>query len=202
MKKYSLLLLLISLSGFGQTNERNERKEIYEQILRNLIEPDKHIINETIAHFKNYDVDGDFQKWFYDQFPPTMTIGVEPVKYEKTVKDYLISNKSDFDVENLIYQIENGKLDYLENYLGTDNLISYKKAPLRNSWLGNIFKKKEAYGFSNIILGSDFAVVKINLFSRARKNHINSRIVILEKINNNWKIAKVLYEKDHFLKDK
>jgi len=75
--------------------------------------------------------------------------------------------------------------------------MSWKRAPLRNSFLGNIFKKNRVMGLSTIVfdLQNKIALVKTQVYSENKKGSKNpSEIIILKKIKNDWKVIGSLNE--------
>ena len=198
MKSICLLLLFLPLGSFAQEQHvlLKDKQLIYSQLVERVIGPKEYLVNETIAYFKNYDLDGNYDNWFRAEFPGNSIVCVEPVQYESNPLDFLLSVDPEFKVKNLLKQIALQSLDQLGRYIESDRIISYTKAPFRNSEFGNLFKKKEAFVLSTILGDSDFALVKIDKVAKAKKLSDNSsRIVILKRLNSDWEILKVIAAK-------
>jgi hypothetical protein len=92
---------------------------------------------------------------------------------------------------------DNFNLDSINKYISDNRFMSWKRAPLRNSFLGNIFKKNRVIGLSNIVLDhqNTIALVKAQVYSKNKQRSKNpSEIVILKRIENDWKVIGSLDE--------
>jgi len=194
MKSFYVIALLVSFAAGGQENQIDERARIYQHILLTHIDRKVDVINETITPVNKYDIDGDYQRWFYRS---GRMVSVVPVQYESTVHDFLQSKHIQLDTNSIFRQIDTAKLDSLSKYATTVNIISFNKAPLRHSFFGNLFKRKSAVGLSQIYFdeASRIAFVKLQVFSKKRQCISNpSKIIILQKQDEEWKIIGVLQE--------
>lgn len=197
MKVFFAIVLLLSLSAVGQEGSNNERKKIYQHVIIEFIDKDAFVINETFTPITRYDIDGNYEKWFYQSFPKSMVISVVPVKYESTVFDLLQSKGASLDTISIFRQIETFELDSLSKYGVPVKLIPFTEAPIRHSFFGNLFKKKKAVGLSRILFDekNQIAIVKLQVYSKKKQMTANhSKIIILQKQGDDWKVSGVLQE--------
>lgn len=202
---FFITLILLSAPFHSPAQAFEEKKDIYNLVLQRSTNNKLPIINETFTRIYNYDIDGNYDKWFYqrdkqkpsDTSENTMTaICAEPIRYSESVISFL--NSRNITAENFPKGTDNFKLDSLSKYISDNRIISWRKAPLGNSFLGNIFKKKRVIGFSNILFDqqNSIALVKIQFYSRSRQQRKNpSEIIILKKIEMDWKVIGSLKEK-------
>jgi len=198
----TLIILSVTFNSSEQTSE--EKKEIYHLVLENLNNRNLPIINETITRIYNYDIDGNYDKWFYQRDKQKSidtseiiitTISVEPIRYSESVISFLSSKN--IMADNFSTRTDNFKLDSVSKYISDNRFISWKRAPLRNSFLGNIFKKNRVIGLSSIVFDDQntIALVKTQVYSKNKKRSKNpSEIIILNKIGNDWKVIGSLNE--------
>jgi len=198
----TLIILSVTFNSSAQTSE--EKKEIYHLVLENLNNGDVPIINETFTRIYNYDIDGDYDKWFYQRDKQKSfdtsevvitTICVEPIRYSESVISFLSSKN--ITTDGFGKRTDNFKLDSINKYISDNRFMSWKRAPLRNSFLGNIFKKNRVIGLSTIIFDyqNTIALVKTQVYSKNKKRSKNpSQIIILNKIGSDWKVIGSLNE--------
>jgi hypothetical protein len=192
MKVLCVIALFISFAAGGQENQIDEREKIYQHILRTHIDKKDDVLDEIFTPVNKYDIDGNYQRWFYRS---GMMVSVVPIQYESTVYDFLQSKNINLDTLTIFRQIDTAKLDSLSKYTTIVNIISINKAPLRHSFLGNLFKKKSAVGLSQIYFdkGSRIAFVKLQVYSKKKQSIYNpSKIIILQRQDEEWKTIGVL----------
>lgn len=199
-----ITFMLLSATFYSSAQTPEEKKEIYHLVLQRLTNNSLPIINETFTRIYNYDIDGNYDKWFYQRGKQKLSdtsgiimavICVEPIKYSEPVIGFL--NSRNITTDGFDMQTDNFRLDSISKYIPDNRIISGKRAPLRNSFPGNIFKKKRVIGLSNILLDNRnaIALVKTRVYSRNRKRSKNpSEIIILNKTENNWKVIGLLNE--------
>lgn len=198
-----ITLLFFTFSSSAQTV--NDKREIYQTVIQTLADNNLPLINETFTRIYNYDIDGNFDKWFYQRQKQKSadtseiiinTICVIPIEYSQSVKSFLKSkNMEEVDFSN---RTNNLKLDSLNKYILDNRIISWKKAPTTNSTFKNIFKKKQAIGLSSILFDeqNNVALVKIQVYSKNKLRSKNpSKIIILNKVRKDWTIIGSLDEK-------
>lgn len=200
---FTVILLFFTFYSSAQT--LTDKKKIYKAIIETFADNQLPIINETFTRIYKGDIDGDYNKWFYQRdsqkFSDTSqligsTICVNPIEYSQTVLTFL--QAKNIATKGLINRADNTKLDSLNNYISTDRIVSWEKAPLANSKFGNIFKKKRAIGISSILFDEQnkIALVKVQLYSKNKLRSKNpSKIVILQKAKLDWTIIGSLAEK-------
>lgn len=198
-----LYLLSVVFFGFnpGYSQTDKLKGELYQKAITTYLNDHPFITNETLGRVEKYDIDGNFEKWFYGRFRKVNNddtsrlsvtiVDLEPVRYPQTINDFLKSRQID-TINTTKLSIPNQR-DSLEKYIHYDKLISVKKAPWRYSTVGNIFKKKKAYSLSNILFNEDMniAVLKIISFSKI-KSQQTSEIVLFRKENGGWNIIGTL----------
>ena len=198
MKEVVFILLLASLSAAGQDSRKEDGKKIYHHIIHKHLDRKTSIINEIFTPLKKYDVDGNYERWFYQSFKGVI-ICVIPIQYEKTVIEFLESRNVNLDTGSIFRQIETAKVDSLSKYNLDANLIPSSRAPLGgHSLFGNLFKKKKAVGLSPVYFDerNNLALVKIQIYSRTKQSAANpSQIIILQKQDGEWKTMVVIPEK-------
>jgi len=205
MKSFLLItLILLSATFYSSAQTSDKKKEIYHLVLQNINNNNLPIINETFTRIYNYDIDGNYNKWFYQRDKQKSfdtseiiitTICVEPIKYSESVISFLSSKN--ITTDGFGKRTDNFKLDSISKYISDNRFISWKRAPLRNSFLGNIFKKNRVIGLSNIVLDDQntIALVKTQVYSKNKKRSKNpSEIIILKRIGNDWKVVGSLDE--------
>ena len=148
--KYILVILFfISSSISAQTDK--DRKEIYQVVIKNFADNKFPIVNETIPRIENYDIDGNMENWLkqfgvlntFDTFRLVELVGkfpcVNPIEYSESVTGFLKrQNIEEIDFsDQTIYR----KVDSLSNYILDKSFISWKKAPIANSAIKNIFNR-------------------------------------------------------------
>lgn len=197
----TLIMISVTFNSSAQTSE--EKKEIYHLILEDLNNGNLPIINETFTRIYHYDIDGNYNKWFYQRDKQRSvdtseiiitTICVEPIRYSESVISFLSSKNITTDFGK---RTDNFKLDSISKYISDNRFMSWKRAPLRNSFLGNIFKKNRVIGLSTIVFDDQntIALVKTQVYSINKKRSKNpSEIIILKKIGNDWKVIGSLNE--------
>lgn len=206
MKQFKFIFITLVFFTFSSSAQTvKEKKEIYQTVIRAFANNNLPLINETLTRIYNYDIDGNFDKWFYQrdnqQSPDTFgfagrLICVNPIEYDETVIAFLKSQnikEGDFS-----YQTDNLKLDSLSNYISNSRIISWKKAPLSNSFFRNIFKKKQVIGLSDVLFNenNNLATVKIQVYAKNKLRSKNpSKIIVLNKDGSDWKIIGSLDEK-------
>lgn len=200
----SITLTLLFFTFYGTAQTFKEKKEIYQLVLEKYANSNLPIINETLTRIYNYDIDGNYYKWFYqkDKQKPSdtseitiTTICVVPIEYSQSVISFLHSKN--ITVDDFTGN-DNLKLDSLSNYISDDRIISWKKAPLRNSFFRNIFKKKRVIGLSSILFDkqNQVALLKIQVYAKNKLRSKNpSKIIILNKVEMDWKVTGSLDEK-------
>ena len=199
------VLVLFSLKCAAQTSL--DKAKIYQTVIEQFSDKSLPVINETISRVYKYDIDGNYSKWFYQRSNQTSlntservwtTICANPTMYTQTVLEFLRSRNIMTDSFNLLSQANEVELDSLRNYSTNDRLISWEKAPLANSFLGNLFKKGKVIGLSNIVFDqqNDIAVVKLQVFAKNKTKAENpSWIFILKKGATEWEVIGSLDEK-------
>jgi len=196
MRLLFIIMLFVSLHVGGQEARTDDRAKIYQHIILTHVGEENYVINETFTPVKKYDIDGNYQRWFYQSFQ-NMLVCVNPIKYESTVLDFLHVKEVELDTSSVFRQIEVPVLDSLSKYELSVKLIPFNKAPLRHSFLGNLFKKKCAVGLSSIYFddGNHIAFVKLQVYSKNRQAVDNpSKIIVLQKQGVEWKTLGVLQE--------
>ena len=198
------LLLLFSFYSSSQTFA--DRKKIYKLVIHTFLPGKIPIINETLTRIYKYDIDGNYDKWFYQVFnqgssDTSVLVGrmicVIPIEYSQSVLSFLDSRN--IATKNFINQADSIRFDSLKNYVSDERIISWKKAPLGNSIFGNIFKKKRVVGLSSILFDEQnkIALIKIQVYAKNRLRSKNpSKIIILNKVAMDWKVIGSLDEKD------
>lgn len=199
-----ILTCLFSISLYGQSSL--DKTKIYETVLQTL--PDKSIpvINETFARIYEYDIDGDFVRWRYqrakqspkDSIMAISLICILPITYSQTAMDYLKSKNISADISSFLDQLKHSSADSLNKYIPVKKFISWEKAPLGRTAVGNLFKKKKVIALSNILFDSQnqIALVKVQTYSKNKLRSENpSKIIILSKAAENWVISGTLDEK-------
>ena len=142
MKTLLAIMLLLSVTAAAQDRWFNERRIIYQHIIRELVNKDASLIDETVTSLYKYDIDGNYQKWFYQPFASHRLISVVPVEYESTVLEFLSSRGIQLDTNSINKQLENSKPGCLSRYVSAAELIPFTKAPLKHSTLGNLFQSR------------------------------------------------------------
>ena len=205
VKLITTILALLSLECSAQTS--SDKAKIYETIIEKFSDKSLPLINETIGRIYKYDIDGDYSKWFYNRSNRTSVdtsekvlniICANPIMYSQTVLEFLRSRNIMADPSNLLNQANEVKLDSLRSYSTNGRLISWKKAPLANSFLGNLFKKGKVMGLSNILFDqqNDIALVKLQVFAKNKTKAENpSWIFILKKGATEWEVIGSLDDK-------
>lgn len=199
------LFLLSNASGGAQT--ALDKANIYEAIIQSFPGKNISILNEMVTRIYSYDIDGDYNKWYYRErtqpssdtslFPVSM-LCVIPVRYSQTVMSYLQSKNVPADASVFLSQVQNAEIDSLEKYLPDNRFVSWKKAPLANSAFRNLFKKKRVTGLSSILFDQQnkIALVKIQVYSKKKRQGENlSKIILLRKVGTDWIITGSLDEK-------
>jgi hypothetical protein len=186
----------VSLHVRGQEARTDDGAKIYQHIILTHVGEENYVINQTFTPVKKYDIDRNYQRWFYQSFQ-NMLVCVNPIKYESTVLDFLHVKEVQLDTSSVFRQIEVPVLDSLSKYELSVKLISFNKAPLRHSFLGNLFKRKSAVGLSSIYFddGNHIAFVKLQVYSKNKQAVDNSsKIIVLQKQGVEWKTLGVLQE--------
>jgi hypothetical protein len=196
MKSIFIITLFAWFDMTGQELHTGERTKIYQHLSLFHIDKEEYVINETLSPINKYEIDGNYQRWFYQPFRAGLLVCVNPIKYEKTVFDFLRIKEVSLDTASIYRQIDNSVLDSLSNYNLSLNLISFQKAPLGNSFLGNLFKKKTAVGLSPIYLDkkNEIAFVKLHVYSKKQLANNPSRIIVLQKQGSEWKTLGVIHQ--------
>jgi len=204
-RAFFITLILFSAAFYSSAQTPDEKKEIYHLVLQRFTNNNLPIVNETFTQIYNYDIDGNYDKWFYQKDKQKSSdtseiimklICVEPVKYSESVISFL--NSKNITADGFAERNNNFKLDSLSKYISDNRIISWKRAPLRNSFLGNIFKKKQVIGFSNVLFDDQntVALVKTQFYSKKRLRSKNpSEIIIFKKVGMDWKVIDSLEEK-------
>lgn len=194
--------LLSSTSAFAQIH--SDKVEIYRLVMDSFIGKNMPLINETFNQIYKYDLDGDFEKWFYDTRREKQTndsvilvtaICVTPISYYQKLLDYARSFEIILDRELLFSQLDHSRLDSLTNYVSDNRIISWRRAPLKNSWLANLFKKSATIGLSTILFDASASVgfVKLNTYSKDKRQiKNNTTIIMVRKVIGQWIIAGLL----------
>lgn len=198
MKLLLTLILLLSLSSAGQTNTAADRRDIYQLVIRELVDRKVSLVNELFAGVYQYDIDGDYDRLHSDRFAKGTIICVAPVRYESSVTAFLKASGIELDTASVYRQMDSFQLDSLSKYVRSVGLISYTRAPLHRSTIGNLLKKRKATGLSTILFDSlnGIAFLKLQVFAKKKQSRYNpSRILVLQKKENEWTIAGVLEEK-------
>jgi len=202
---FFITLILLSVTFYSSAQTSKEKKEIYHLVLQRFTHNNLPIVNEIFTRIYNYDIDGNYDKWFYQRGKQKSsdtseiimtTICVEPIKYSESVINFL--NSRNITANDFAKGTDNFKLDSLSKYISDNRIISWRRAPLRNTFLGNIFNKKGVIGFSNILFNDQntVALVKTQFYSKNRQRSKNpSEIIILKKIGMDWKVIGTLDEK-------
>jgi len=200
--KTATLILLISFSLCmecpGQT--ASDKRQIYEKVIQTIADKKIPIINEVGGGIAKYDIDGDVQKWFYrrgiektgdsSKFVVSMICAL-PVTYSQSVISYLSSKGISANTAELYRQADITTVDSLSNYMYEHKFVSWRKAPMGNSAIGNLFKKKKVVGLSRILADSsnNIALVRVQVYSKKRTSADNpSKIIVLKKEENDWVI--------------
>ena|SRR6185312_650157 len=200
-----ILVILFSFSFYSSAQIFTDRKKIYELVIETFVSNKIPIINETFTRIYRFDIDGNYDKWFYPIFNQESsdtsilvgrTVCVVPIEYSRSVISFLDSQN--IVTAGLANRTDNIQIDSLKNYISDERIISWKKAPLGNSTFGNIFKKRRVVGLSSILFDEQnkIAVVKIQVYARNRLRSKNpSIIIILNKVGMDWKVISSLDEK-------
>ena len=200
-----ITLILLSFTFYVSAQTFTDKKEIYHYVLERFADNNLPIINETLTRIYNYNIDGNYDKWFYQGDKQKSsdtseiiitTICVEPIKYSQSVISFL--NSKNITSDDFTNRTDNLKLDSLSKYISDNRIISWKKAPLRNSFFGSIFKKKRVIGLSNVLFDDQnkVALVKTQVYAKNKLRSKNpSEIIILNKIGMDWQIIGSLDEK-------
>lgn len=201
--KYILVILFfISSSISAQTDK--DRKEIYQVVIKNFADNQFPIVNETIERIENYDIDGNMENWL-KQFGVLNTSDtfslvsnfpcVNPIEYSESVIDFL--KRKNIEEIDFSDQTINIKLDSLSNYILDKRFISWKKAPIANSAIRNIFKKNNAISLSRILFEkqNNIALVKVWIYSKNKQSKNPSKIIILKKVELDWNVIGSLKQK-------
>ena len=129
----TLIILSVIFNSSAQTSE--EKKEIYHLVLENLNNGNVPIINETFTRIYNYDIDGDYDKWFYQRDKQKSfdtsevvitTICVEPIRYSESVISFLSSKN--ITTDGFGKRTDNFKLDSISKYISDNRFMSWKRA--------------------------------------------------------------------------
>ena len=202
---FFITIILLSATFYSSAQTSEQKKEVYQLVLQRFTNNNLPIVNETFTRIYNYDIDGNYDKWFYqrDKQKPSdtseiivTTICVEPIKYSESVMSFL--NSRNITTDDFAKRTDDFKLDSLSKYISDSRIISWRRAPLRNSFFGNIFKKKRVIGLSNILFDEQntVALVKTQIYSKNKLRSKNpSEIIILKKIGMDWKVIGSLDEK-------
>jgi hypothetical protein len=205
LKLIITVLALLTLECSAQTS--SDKAKIYRAVIEKFPNKNLPVINETISRIYKYDIDGDYSKWFYNRVHQTSldtskrvvtVICANPIMYSQTILEYLRSRHIMADPSYLLSQANVAKLDSVRNYSTNDRLISWEKAPLANSFLGNLFKKGKVIGLSNILFDqqNNIALVKLQVFAKNKAHTENpSWIFVLTKIGTEWEVIGSLDEK-------
>lgn len=199
---YLISLTLLSFNpGYSQADKI--KSELYQKAVVTYLDDHPFITNETLGKVEKFDIDGNFEKWFYGRFRKVNAddtsrisvriIDVNPVRYSQTINSFLKSRHID-TINTTKLNISN-QPDSLNKYIHYDKLISFKKSPWRYSAVGNIFKKKKAYSLSNILFDEEtgIAILKIISISKNKSQQIDDfKIVIFRKENDGWNIIGTL----------
>ena len=200
-----VITILFCFHFYSSAQTFADRKKIYELVIDTLVPNKIPIINETFTRIYRYDIDGDYDKWFFPvnnqessdtSIIVCRNICVVPIEYSESVISFL--NSQNIATKNFINQADSIKFDSLKNYISDRRIISWKRAPLRNSTFGNIFKKKRAIALSSILFNeqNEIALIKIQIHARNRLQSKNlSKIIILRKVGMDWKVIGSLDEK-------
>jgi hypothetical protein len=204
-KFITAILVLFSLKCSAHTS--SVKAKIYQTVIEKFPDKSLSIINETISRIYKYDIDGDYNKCFSQRSKQTLLdtservltiICANPIMYSLTVLEFLRSKNILPDPTSLLLQANEMKLDSLSKYLTNDRLILWNKAPLANSFLGNLFKKGKAIGLSRVLFDrqSHIALVKLQVFAKNKAHSENpSWIFILNKVGTEWEVIGSLDEK-------
>ena len=206
MKPIILVIsILFSFPFYSSAQTFADRKKIYELVIDTLVPNKIPIINETLTRIYKYDIDGNYDKWFFPinnhdssnfSIIVCRNICVVPIEYSQSVISFLDSQN--IATKDFTYQADDRKSDSLQNYISHERIISWEKAPLANSSFGNIFKKKRAIALSSILFDEQnkIGLVKIQIYARNRLRSKNpSKIIILRKDGMDWKLIGSLDEK-------
>ena len=204
--KYIIVILfLISGSISAQTDK--DRNEIYQVVIRNFADNQFPIVNETIEHIENYDIDGNMENWRKQFCVQNISdssrlvelvdnlICVNPIEYSESVLNFLKrKNIQEIDFSS---QMNNRKVDSLSNYFVDKRLISWKKAPISNTTIKNIFKKNNAISLSRILFEkqNNIALVKVWMYSKNKQSKDPSKIIILQRMGMGWNVIGSLKQK-------
>lgn len=205
LKLVAIFLLFFSLKSQAQVPL--DKTKIYKKVIEAFVDKDQPIINETFTKIYKYDIDGNYDKWFYKKNTSNLLdtseiaitiICVNPIQYSQPVLGFLHSKNIDSDSVGFINEADKFKMDSLNKFIADERLISWKKAPLSNYAFGNLFKKRKVMGLSNILFNqqNNIALIKFQVYSKNKTHNENrSKIVILKKTETDWKIIGSLDEK-------
>lgn len=197
MKALVFLTWFAAISATGQERHMEDLEKIYHHVIHTHLDKKTNIINEIFTPLKEYDVDGNYERWFSPPFTRVM-VCVIPIPYERTVLEFLQSQNIHLDTASIFRQIEMAKVDSLSKYKLNFDLIPSSRAPIGHSFLGNFFKKKRAVGLSPVYFDEKnfLAIVKTQMYSRNKQSEDNpSQIIILQKQGLEWKTIGILRKK-------
>lgn len=200
------ILVLLSIDCPAQTG--SDRACIYQALMELSPGEGLPVINETISRIYPYDINGDYAKWFDQRSqlvsPDTAQrmaamICLTPIMYSRPVLQLLRSKNIMPDPSDLLRQADEVKWDSLDKYMPGGRFISWKKAPMGNSFCGNLFKKRKVLALSGILFDrpNNIAIVKYQVLGRSRSRTANpSGIFIFKKDGTEWKMIRSLDEKE------
>lgn len=191
-------IILLPILILGQSLHRNDTVEIYKLVIDSLQLNGKAIIAETLGTVYHYDLYGNFKESRRKAIENMeaqgyyFTVWVEPdaTTYETTVITVLKEFGIQFDTITRKDISSSGKI-YLNKLLPGYKFLPRKKAPLEYSYYTNFFKKRTAFGISELlfITGINVAVLKV---TEERKDNHNEKteLIVLLKQNDEWAIIK------------
>lgn len=196
------IIALFTLSLSAHSQPPTEKDNIYGEVIENAVPNGNPIVNRTVGVISASDIDGDLSKWYQamtgnpdDTAAVVMrVICVTPVMYAPTVDEFLASrNLGPFKADST----RSTEFFILTSSVEPARLVSLRRAPLSPFFMGNIFKKSRAVALSNILFNADrnLAQIKIStLVKRPQRDRPPSKIVILQKERNNWRILGMVAE--------
>src|SRR5574337_790284 len=130
---FFITLILLSAAFYCTAQTSEEKKEIYHLVLQRFTNNNLPIVNETFTRIYNYDIDGNYDKWFYQKDKQKSSdtseiimnlICIEPIKYSESVISFL--NSKNITANGFAKRTDNFNLDSLSKYISDNRIISWR----------------------------------------------------------------------------
>jgi hypothetical protein len=201
----TILVLLMKNLCFAQTF--SDKQTIYNAILDSFTDKKMPTINQTVIGFAPYDLDGDYEKWFYKRerklgkdssLIVVHSICANPIKYTQSVTNFISVRGFDADTAFFHLQFKKSELDSLSKYISSRELTNCKYRPTPTSYFWNLFyKKRQAVALSKIIFNKtgNIGVIKMQYFSKSDMHKDNpSKILVYSKNAYSWSLLGIIEE--------